>query len=87
MNVLQRLGGSIGTAVLAVVLQRALISAPHPLTPDGTAGAYATAFWWSLGITALAIVPSIVLLRAERQARNRLAAPFAEVPAPEPIGA
>jgi MFS family permease len=86
MNVLQRLGGSIGTAVLAVVLQRALISAPHPLTSTGIAGAYSTAFWWSLGITALAIIPSIVLLRAERHARTRTSAAFAE-PAPEPIGA
>jgi EmrB/QacA subfamily drug resistance transporter len=87
MNVLQRLGGSIGTAVLAVVLQRALISAHHPLTPAGVAGAYSTAFWWSLAITAVAVVPSIVLLRAERQARTRRATPFAEAPAPEPIGA
>jgi EmrB/QacA subfamily drug resistance transporter len=87
MNVLQRLGGSIGTAVLAVVLQRALISAHHPLTPDAVAGAYSTAFWWSLGITALAIVPSIVLLRAERQARARQSAHFGEGPAPQPIGA
>ena len=87
MNVLQRLGGSIGTAVLAVVLQRALISAHHPLTSDATAGAYSTAFWWSLGITAVAIVPSIVLLRAERQARGPASSPFPDVPAPEPIGA
>jgi hypothetical protein len=87
MNVLQRLGGSIGTAVLAVVLQRGIISAHHPLTPAGIAGAYSTAFWWSLGITALAIVPSIVLLRAERQTRTSRSAPFAEVPTPEPIGA
>jgi len=87
MNVLQRLGGSIGTAVLAVVLQRALVSAHHPLTAAGRAGAYSTAFWWSLGITALAVIPSIVLLRAEREARRRPAAPFAETPAVEPIGA
>jgi EmrB/QacA subfamily drug resistance transporter len=86
MNVLQRLGGSIGTAVLAVVLQRALISAPHPLTNAGQAGAYSTAFWWSLGITALAIVPSIVLMRAERDARAR-PSPFAEAAPPEPVGA
>jgi MFS family permease len=86
MNLLQRVGGSIGTAVLAVVLQRALISAPHPLTSAGMAGAYATAFWWSLGITAMAIVPAFVLMRAERQAKTRAAAPFAEVPAPAPIG-
>jgi EmrB/QacA subfamily drug resistance transporter len=86
MNVLQRLGGSIGTAVLAVVLQRALISAPHPLTPDGMAGAYSTAFWWSLAITALAIVPAVVLWRAENQARTRRAAPLADGPLPEPLG-
>jgi hypothetical protein len=87
MNVLQRLGGSIGTAVLAVVLQRALISAPHPLTHAGIAGAYSTAFWWSLAITALAIVPSIVLLRAERRARAGRPASFADAPTLEPIGA
>ncbi|HEY0631440.1 MAG TPA: MDR family MFS transporter [Thermoleophilaceae bacterium] len=87
MNILQRLGGSIGTAVLAVVLQRALISESHPLTAAGTADAYSVAFWWSFGITALAIVPSIVLLRAERQAKADTAAGFAEAAAVEPIGA
>ena len=86
MNVLQRLGGSIGTAVLAVVLQRALIAAHHPLTSSGMAGAYATAFWWSLGITALAIVPSIILMRAEREARARTSDRFTDVPVAEPIG-
>jgi MFS family permease len=87
MNILQRVGGSIGTAVLAVVLERALVSAHHPLTSNAVAGAYATAFWWSLGITALAIVPSIVLLRAERDARRPRIDPFAESPPLEPIGA
>jgi EmrB/QacA subfamily drug resistance transporter len=89
MNILQRVGGSIGTAVLAVVLQRALIDAHHPLTASGAAGAYSVAFWWSLGITAVAIVPSIVLLFAAREARakTRAAALTAEVPAVEPIGA
>ena len=66
MNVLQRVGGSIGTAVLAVVLQRAL-SGTHTLA--GAANAYGTAFWFSAGLTALAIVPCIILLRAERAAR------------------
>jgi len=68
LNVLQRVGGSIGTAVLAVVLQRALIGV-HTLA--GAAGAYGAAFWWSAGITALAIGPCIVLVRAERAARVR----------------
>jgi MFS family permease len=66
LNVLQRVGGSIGTAVLAVVLARAL-TGTHGIA--AAAGAYGTAFWWSLGLTALAIVPCIVLLRAEHAAR------------------
>jgi len=66
LNVLQRVGGSIGTAVLAVVLQRAL-AGTH--TDAGAAAAYGTAFWASAGITALAILPCIVLVRAERAAR------------------
>ncbi|MEA2430155.1 MAG: hypothetical protein QOI19_628, partial [Thermoleophilaceae bacterium] len=87
MNILQRLGGSIGTAVLAVVLERALVSAHHPLTASGAAGAYSVAFWWSLGITALAIIPSIVLLRAERRIKADASAGFVEAAAVEPIGA
>jgi hypothetical protein len=59
-------GGSIGTAVLAVVLQRALVGV-HTLA--GKAAGYGTAFWWSTGITAVAIVPAIILMRAERAAR------------------
>jgi EmrB/QacA subfamily drug resistance transporter len=66
LNVLQRVGGSIGTAVLAVVLQRALAGS-H--SSAGDAGAYGIAFWWAAGLTALAIVPCVILLRAERAAR------------------
>jgi EmrB/QacA subfamily drug resistance transporter len=66
MNVLQRVGGSIGTAVLAVVLQRALAGV-HTLS--GAASAYGTAFWASVGLTALAIGPCVILVRAERRAR------------------
>jgi EmrB/QacA subfamily drug resistance transporter len=67
LNVLQRVGGSIGIAVLAVVLQRGLDSA-HSLAAD--ASAYGRAFWWAVGLTALAIVPCVVLMRAERAARR-----------------
>ena len=76
MNVLQRVGGSIGTAVLAVVLQRMLLGA-HSLSAQ--ASAYGTAFWWSAGLTALAIVPCIILVRTERAARAKGAA----APSPE----
>jgi MFS family permease len=78
LNVLQRVGGSIGTAVLAVVLQRALTGA-HGLSAQ--AGAYGTAFWAAAALTAVAVVPSIILLRAERAARatKPIVAPDAEV--------
>jgi EmrB/QacA subfamily drug resistance transporter len=66
LNVLQRVGGSIGTAVLAVVLQRALVGA-H--TTAAQASAYGTAFWGSAVLTAVAIIPCVVLIRAERAAR------------------
>jgi EmrB/QacA subfamily drug resistance transporter len=62
MNVLQRVGGAIGTAVLAVVLQRASVGAS---TPSELAGAFATANWWALGIVLLSLIPCVVLLRAE----------------------
>jgi EmrB/QacA subfamily drug resistance transporter len=67
LNVLQRVGGSIGTAVLAVVLERAM-SGVHSVS--GAASAYGTAFWWSGGLVAVAIVPCIVLLITERRARR-----------------
>ncbi len=72
LNVLQRVGGSIGTAVLAVVLQRALLGA-HGLS--GAASAYGTAFWASAILAALAIIPAAVLMRAERAARVAKDAP------------
>jgi EmrB/QacA subfamily drug resistance transporter len=65
LNVLQRVGGSLGTAMLAVVLERALAGA-H--TTAGAASAYGTAFWASAGLTAVAVVPALVLVRAERAA-------------------
>ena len=67
LNVLQRVGGSIGTAVLVVVLQRAAAGAD---TLDEAAAAFGTAFWWAAALTALAIVPCIVLTRAEAAARR-----------------
>jgi EmrB/QacA subfamily drug resistance transporter len=66
LNVVQRTGGSLGTAILAVVLQRTLTGA-HGL--GAAASAYGTAFWAATGLTAIAIIPCIILLRAERAAR------------------
>jgi EmrB/QacA subfamily drug resistance transporter len=83
MNVLQRLGGAIGTAVLTVVLQRAV---GHSHAPVHMAQAFDTAYWWSLGIVALSIVPCLFLLKAERGGKLSRAAANAES-AVEPLGA
>src|SRR5271166_6127865 len=84
LNVLQRIGGAIGTAVLAVVLQRASGAAP---SVTHLAGAFDTAYWWSLGIAAWALIPCVVLLRAENpRARLGRAAANAESTV-EPLGA
>jgi hypothetical protein len=50
----QQIGGSFGTAVLAVVLERALAS--HP----GHTG-FDIAFRWTTGFTALAVLLSLLL--------------------------
>lgn len=71
MNVLQRVGGAIGTALLAVVLQRAGAGAQNA---SELAGAFGTAYWWSLGLSAVALIPCVVLLRAEDELRLRGAA-------------
>ncbi len=81
LNVVQRVGGAIGTAVLAVVLQRAT---GHAATKP--AGAFQDAYWWSVGICVLSLIPCFVLLRAENpRARLSRSAANAEATA-EPLG-
>ncbi|MFI4978017.1 MAG: DHA2 family efflux MFS transporter permease subunit [Solirubrobacterales bacterium] len=84
LNVLQRIGGAIGTAVLAVVLQRASGHAP---STAHLAGAFDTAYRWSLGIALLSLIPCLVLLRAEKS-HARLGRVAANTEAGvEPLGA
>jgi EmrB/QacA subfamily drug resistance transporter len=84
LNVLQRIGGAIGTAVLAVVLQRAT-GASH--APAHLAKAFDQAYWWSVGICVLSLIPCLVLLRAENP-RARLSHDAANAEAAvEPLGA
>ena len=67
----QQLGGSFGTAVLAVILAAAI--AAHPAT---MADAFHVAFWWSVGFSAVAVLLSLWLPGAQRaQAPDASAAP------------
>ncbi|WP_052682316.1 DHA2 family efflux MFS transporter permease subunit [Saccharothrix sp. ST-888] len=62
-NVLQRIGGSLSTAILAAVLQSRLDTAT---TSAQQAAGFGTAFWWVLAIGVCATAPAFLLLKAER---------------------
>jgi EmrB/QacA subfamily drug resistance transporter len=64
LNVLMRLGGAIGTAILAVVLQR---STGGSQSAASLSAAFDTAYWWAFGIAVLTLLPTLALLRAERR--------------------
>jgi EmrB/QacA subfamily drug resistance transporter len=53
-----QVGGALGTAILAVILQQAMHAAPGPA---GIAHAFDTTFAWVLGLTALSFVPALLL--------------------------
>lgn len=71
LNAVQRVGGSVGTALLAVVLHEQVVrSGP---TPE----AFGHAYWWAVGVAVVAMVPAAMLARSERRR-----APAAAAPAP-----
>jgi EmrB/QacA subfamily drug resistance transporter len=85
LNVMQRIGGSLGTALLAVVLQHEL-TARLGSGAGGTLGrvpesvrtrigaplaaAFAHTFWWAVGLGMVALVPAVVLAVTQRPARS-----------------
>ncbi|MEU6538235.1 DHA2 family efflux MFS transporter permease subunit [Streptomyces sp. NPDC047000] len=52
-RIVQQIGASFGTAIVAVVLQS--------LLTHGAVGAFHTAFWWTIGITVTALAPALTL--------------------------
>jgi EmrB/QacA subfamily drug resistance transporter len=57
----QQIGGSFGTAVLAVILEEAIAAHPAALVD-----AFHVAFWWSAGFSAIAVLLSLWLPGAQR---------------------
>lgn len=57
-SVIQRIGGSFGTAILAVILQH---SSTGVTTPSALAGAFGDAFWWTVGFAVIALIPAWLL--------------------------
>jgi EmrB/QacA subfamily drug resistance transporter len=71
LTVLQRVGGSLGTAIIAVVLQG---HTEHATTMRAAASGFSQTYWWVMGVTLIALVPTLVLARIERQARAQAGA-------------
>ncbi|MER6531982.1 DHA2 family efflux MFS transporter permease subunit [Streptomyces sp. NPDC001508] len=90
-HVFQRVGASLGTAVLTVVLQKEALRhlpegvpgltavVPGSAVAHGLATAFRAPFWWALAFTALSLVPALFL-----PGRRPAAAPGG---APAPAGA
>jgi hypothetical protein len=65
---MKRLGGSVGVALAAVVLERQLPGAADAVAEGAApsaavADAFGRSFWWVLGFCALALVPAAFLPR------------------------
>ncbi len=75
VNIVQQIGGSIGTAVLSVVLTQQLMSTPEPgVAPlDFAASGFATTFMVALGLVLLAFIPVAFLPRKKIEAKNAAA--------------
>jgi EmrB/QacA subfamily drug resistance transporter len=89
LNMVRQIGGSIGTALLATILQAELlqrgfstkgrgegaadIQLPHKIAVT-ISSAFGTTFWWVVAGTAVSLVPAVFLARAERKARAQRAA-------------
>jgi hypothetical protein len=66
LSITQRVGGAIGTALFAVILQRNLAQARAggtPNLPEAVAHAFGKTFWWPLALTVIAILPALLLPR------------------------
>ncbi len=86
INALQRIGGAIGVAILAVALER---YGKHTHAVTGLAHAFDSTYWWAFGVAVLGFIPCLMLLRAEhpRAASPQPQAVRAADPVADAVGA
>lgn len=70
--IVQRIGGSLGTAALAVLLQGQLGRSEGAGEPSAAAvaDAFGTTFWWTAGLSAVALIPALFLPGRPRDAED-----------------
>jgi len=69
-RITMQLGGAFGAAVFALILQTQL-GAQTAGGLAGRAAAFDNAFWWSIALTALAIIPALFLPGSREVAARR----------------
>jgi EmrB/QacA subfamily drug resistance transporter len=67
LNVIQRLGGAVGTALFAIVLSRQAGAETGVHKAGALAGAFGTTFWVAAALIAVAVVPALLLPKARHQ--------------------
>jgi MFS family permease len=82
LNVLQRVGGSLGVAIFTVILQNAI---RDEQTRSGVNAAFAHTYRWVLVAALIALIPALVLRREEARARRERGG--GERPKPQPLAA
>ena len=66
LTVLQRVGGSLGTAIIAVVLEG---QTRHVHTAAAAAAGFGHTYWWVMGATLIGLLPTLLLARIEKRAK------------------
>ena len=64
-RIVQQIGGSFGTAVLAVILAHQLLI-HHATTALARGHAYDTAFWWAIAFSLVPLLPALLLPRIRK---------------------
>jgi EmrB/QacA subfamily drug resistance transporter len=71
LNVVQRVGGSVGTALLSVALESRIRDAGAGATPAALADAFGQTYVIVLAVTLVALLPTLLLTVVERRARKQ----------------
>ncbi|GMK37333.1 hypothetical protein PCCS19_03860 [Paenibacillus sp. CCS19] len=60
-RIFQTIGGAFGSSVLATVIASRMSAHNTPI-----ANAYQSAFWWSIGLAVVAIIPTLMLAKPKK---------------------
>jgi EmrB/QacA subfamily drug resistance transporter len=68
LQIVQRVGSALGVALFAVILQQRMPAVSRsgvPPTTDQLATAFSSTFYWGVGLSALALIPALLLPRRD----------------------